>query len=89
MTWAELLDLLEARTSAYAAVLRGGPTPRPIPIPVDLGPCPPALRARGALIVERHHDLENAFRDRLALLRGVMEPGDVARAGSIYIDAQA
>jgi len=88
--WTSILDDFELRLGTYAATLCGGVSPEPRSFPSDLGPCPPALRGRATLLLERQHDVENALRARLGFLRTVIE-GEAApvAVGSLYIDAQA
>jgi hypothetical protein len=87
--WSALLDTYEFRIGSFAATLVGAATPESFTMPTDLGPCPPALRSRANLIIDRQHDVENAMRFRLGVLRTLLDGSEPAAPGSVYIDASA
>ena len=98
MTWAELLDEMEARLHASRGALAGNAAPpAPLSPPDDLGPLPDELRPRAVLVLSATRALEAEVTahqylvaEHLQALQQVLAHTSVEeRPPSVYVNVKA
>lgn len=87
--WPSVLDVLEGRLRAHAAVLEGADSAPPFEVPDGLGPLPAPLAARAAHIAGRQADLERQVRARMDIVRVLLSRTTAPRRESIFLDTRA
>jgi hypothetical protein len=94
MTWAEILDALEASAAAFEATLADpehAVEPAPLVLPAAAGPLPAGLRARADDVLGRLRAAEGELRARRDLLAQelALVSGGRTSAGARYVDTHA